>query len=121
MITLSKEDWIANNKKYEGITFENTSETTVISGFNCRKAIAKLKNGTQFTVYYTTDVDVANKAYDSQFKTLPGLAVQYEMQSGKMKFKFVLSKIDYEAVPPSKFEIPKSGFRVMTYGETKAN
>lgn len=121
MITLTKEDWINNNKKYEGITFENTNETSIISGFSCRKAIANLKNGTQFTVYYTTDVDMANRAYDPQFKTLPGLAVQYEMQSGKMKFKFVLASISYDAVPASLFEIPKSGYRVMTYNESRGN
>lgn len=120
MITLTPQDWDANNKKYEGITFDNASETTIISGFSCRKAIAKLKNGTQFTVYYTTDVEMANKSYDPQFKTLPGLAVQYEMQSGKLKFKFVLSKITYDPVPITKFEIPKSGYRVMTYQETKS-
>ena len=119
MITLTPQDWDANNKKYEGIVFENTSETSVISGFSCRKAIAKLKNGTNFTVFYTTDVNVTNKSYDAQFKTLPGLAVQYEMQSGKMKFKFTLAKITYDAVPLSKFEIPKSGYRVLTYAETK--
>ena len=119
MITLSSKDWEANNKKYEGIVFENENEPAVISGFNCRKAIAKLKNGTSFTVFYTTDVNVANKSYDAQFKTLPGLPVQYEMQTGKMKFKFTLAKISYEAVPLSKFEIPKSGYRVLTYEETK--
>ena len=47
------------------------------------------------------------------------LAVQYEMQTGKMKFKFTLSKINYSLVPESKFEIPKSGYRVLTYEETK--
>lgn len=119
MIILSAKDWEANNKKYQGIEFENTGETTVISGFTCKKAIAKLKNGTSFTVFYTTDVQVPNKSYDAQFKSLPGLAVQYEMQSGKMKFKFTLSRISFDAVPSSKFEIPKSGYRVMTYEETK--
>lgn len=119
MITLTPEDWSNNNKKYGGITFENTGETAVIDGFDCKKAIAKLKDGSSFTVYYTTDVNVANKDYDYQFKTLPGLAVQYEMQSGKMKFKFTLSKINYSLVPASKFEIPKSGYRVLTYEETK--
>ena len=119
MITLTPEDWSKNNKKYDGITFENTGETAVIDGFDCKKAIAKLKDGSSFTVYYTTDVNVANKDYDYQFKTLPGLAVQYEMQSGKMKFKFTLSKINYSLVPASKFEIPKSGYRVLTYEETK--
>jgi GLPGLI family protein len=119
MITLTPQDWEANNKKYEGIEFENTGETSGISGYTCKKAIAKLKNGTTFTVYYTTDISIPNKSYDAQFKTLPGLAVQYEMQSGKMKFKFTLAKVSFDAVSSSKFEIPKSGYRVMTYDETK--
>ncbi|CAN5331126.1 hypothetical protein BH20BAC1_BH20BAC1_11510 [soil metagenome] len=119
MITLSADDWANNNAKYQGITFENTGETATIAGYNCKKAIAKLKDGNTFTVFYTTDVNVANKNYDSQFKTLPGLAVQYEMQSGKMKFKFTLASISYENVPASRFEIPKSGYRVMSFDETK--
>lgn len=119
MITLTPQEWDKNNKKYDGITFENTGETIDIAGFNCHKAIAKLKDGSTFTVYYTADVNISNKNYDYQFKTLPGLAVQYEMQNGKMKFKFTLSKINYSGVPASKFEIPKSGYRILTYEETK--
>ncbi|MEP6597406.1 MAG: DUF4412 domain-containing protein [Ginsengibacter sp.] len=119
MITLTPQDWEKNNKKYEGITFENTGETSVIEGFNCRKAIAKLKDGSTFTVYYTADVSLSNKNFDYQFKTLPGLAVQYERQAGKMKFKFTLSKINFDNVPSAKFEIPTSGYRVLTYDETK--
>jgi GLPGLI family protein len=120
MITLSAKNWEENNKKYEGIVFNNTGETAKISGFNCKKAIAKLNNGTSFTVFYTTDITVANKSYDAQFKTLPGLPVQYEMQSGKMKLKFTLASISYNSVPASMFEIPVSGYRVLTYEETKA-
>ena len=119
MITMTAQDWAQNNSKYDGITFENTGETQKIAGFNCKKAIAKLKNGTSFTVFYTTEVNVANKSYDAQFKTLPGLPVQYEMQTGKMTLKFTLASISYNPVPASKFEIPKSGYRVLTYGETK--
>jgi len=119
MITLTSKEWEDNNKKYEGIVFENTGETSVISGYNCRKATAKLTNGTTFTVFYTSDINISNKSYDAQFKTLPGLAVQYEMQSGKMKFKFTLAKISFDTVPLSKFEIPKSGYRVLTYQETR--
>lgn len=120
MITLTPQNWQENNKKYEGITFTNTGETATIAGFQCKKAIAKLKNGTSFTVYYTPDVSISNKSYDAQFKTLPGLPVQYEMESGKMKFKFTLASITYNSVPASKFEIPTSGYRVLTYEETKA-
>ena len=120
MFTLTPNDWDENNSKYKGITFENTGESAKIAGYNCKKAIAKLKNGTSFTVYYTTEVMVGNKSYDPQFSSLPGLPVQYEMQSGKMKLKFTLSSINFNTVSTSQFEQPKSGYRVLTYQESKA-
>lgn len=119
MITLSKDDWEKKNKKYEGITFENTSETMTVAGYDCIKAIAKLKDGTSFIVYYSPDLKVANREYDYPFKTLPGLAMQYEWQSGKMKFKYILSKVSFEPVSSSKFDIPKSGYRILSYDETQ--
>ncbi len=119
MITLTKEDWDKKNSKYEGITFETTNETMNIAGYNCKKAIAKLRDGSSFVVYYTPELEVAEKDYDSQFKNLPGLALQYEWQSGKIKFKYTLSNISFDSVSSSKFEIPKSGYRIMTYSETK--
>lgn len=119
MFTLTPNDWSENNSKYKGITFENKGESENIEGYNCKKAIAKLSNGTSFTVYYTTEVTMGNKSYDPQFSSLPGLPVQYEMQSGKMKFKFTLSKINFDAVSAVLFEQPKSGYRVLTYQESK--
>lgn len=119
MITLTKDDWNKKNSKYEGITFTTTNETLNIAGYNCKKAIAKLKDGSSFVVYYTPEIEVADKDYDYQFKNLPGLALQYEWQSGEMRFKYTLSKINFDVVPASKFDIPKSGYRVMTYAETK--
>ncbi len=119
MITLTKDDWEKKNKKYEGITYEITNETAAIAGYNCKKAIAKLKDGTSFIVYYSPDIKVANSEYDYPFKTLPGLAMQYEWQSGKTIFKYTLSKISLDPVASSKFDIPKSGYRVLSFEETQ--
>lgn len=119
MITLAKDDWEKKNKKYEGITFQETNETSAIIGYTCKKAIANLKDGTSFVVYYSPDLRVANKEYDYPFRTLPGLAMQYEWQSGKTKFKYTLSKVSFDPVPSSKFDIPKSGYRVLTFAETQ--
>jgi GLPGLI family protein len=119
MITLTKEDWNKKNNKYEGITFEPTTETMVIAGYTCKKAIANLKDGSSFIVYYTPDLNVVEKEFGSQFKTLPGLALQYEWQSGKTKYRYTLSKINFDPVPSSLFDIPKSGYRTMSYNEAK--
>lgn len=119
MITLTKENWIAKHKMYSNIKFELTSETKTIAGYNTKKAIAKMPDGKTFEVYYAPELVPANKEYDPTFSTLPGLAIQYEIESGKMKFKYTLSKINYDAVQVSLFDFPVSGYRVMTYEENQ--
>ena len=119
MITLNKENWKAKNKLYSNIKFELTNEYKVIAGYNTRKAVAKMPDGKTFEVYYAPDLVPANKEYDATFSNLPGLAIEYEIESGKMKFKYTLSKINYDPVQLSMFDFPTSGYRVMTYEENQ--
>ncbi|MFM6924012.1 MAG: DUF4412 domain-containing protein [Ferruginibacter sp.] len=119
MITLTKENWLAKHKMYSNIQFELTSETKTIAGYNTKKAIATMPDGKKFEVYYTPELVPANKDYDPTFSSLPGLAIQYVIESGKMKFKYTLSKINYDPVQMSLFDFPVSGYRVMTYEENQ--
>lgn len=119
LIRMTSDNWAENNKRYEGITFTNTNETKTIAGYNCIKAVAKLPDGTTFTVYYTPDIVPENKEYDYQFKNLNGLPLEYELVQGKLTIKYTVSKINMNPVPASKFDIPKSGYREMTYEESK--
>ena len=119
MIKLTRENWEAKNKAYQDISFSLTGETKTIAGYPCKKAIAKMSDGKSFAVYYSPDLVPANKEYDPTFANLPGLAMEYEIESGKMKFKYTLSKISYEAVQIAKFDFPTSGYRVMTYEENQ--
>ena len=119
MITLNKENWKTKNKMYTDIKFELTNEYKTIQGYNTRKAIAKMADGKTFEVYYTPDLVATNKEYDATFSNLPGLAIQYEIESGKMKFKYTIAKINYDPVAVSLFDFPTSGYRVMTYEENQ--
>jgi GLPGLI family protein len=119
MITLTKENWIAKNKMYSNIKFELTGETKTIGGYNTKKAIAKMADGKTFEVYYTPELVPTNREYDLTFSNLPGLAVQYEIESGKMKFRYTLAKINYDPVLVSLFDFPTSGYRTMTYEENQ--
>ncbi len=119
MITLTKENWINQNKKFEGIVFVNTSETKKISGYNCTKATGTLKDGSEMIVYYAQDININYKEYNQTFKNLPGLAIEYEFASGKLNFKYTLASVDLGPLAVSKFDIPKSGFRIMTYDENR--
>ncbi|MBK7375208.1 MAG: DUF4412 domain-containing protein [Chitinophagaceae bacterium] len=119
MITLSKENWRSKNKMNSSVKFELTGETKTIGGYNTRKAVANTADGKTFMIYYTPDILPANRDYDATFTNLPGLPVQYEIESGKTKFRYTLSKIAYEPVLVSQFDFPTSGYRIMTYEENQ--
>ena len=117
MIKLTKENWITKNKAYKDITFDLLDESKTIAGYSCKKALAKMADGKTFLVYYAPELQVANKEYNPTFTNLPGLAMEYEIESGNMKFRFTVSKISQEPVKLSKFDFPRSGYRVMNYEE----
>jgi len=119
LIRMTAENWLEKNRRYDGISFANTEETKTIAGYKCIKAEAKLADGSTFTVYYTPDILPENKEYDYQFKNLNGLPLEYELSQGKLKIRYTVSKINMNPVPASKFDIPKSGYREMTYEESK--
>jgi GLPGLI family protein len=119
MITLTKEDWLHKNQLFQALKFSLEPEEKIINGFSTKKAAAIQPNGESFIVYYAPDIILGNKQYGNSFPGLAGLPVQYEVKSGDLKFVYTLKNISYDIVTATKFEIPKSGFRIMTYDENQ--
>jgi len=103
------------NKKFEGIQFNNTNEKKTILGYECKKVEAKLTDGSTYNVYYTPAIVPSNKAYEYQFRDLPGFVLEYEAESenGKTKISYSATQINLMPVPVATFDIPKSGYRVL--------
>ena len=120
MISMTPDNWKQSNKKYEGVNFTYSNEFKTIAGYNCQKAIGRLADGTTFTVYYTKDLVPVNKDFQYLNKNLPGLAMQYEASIGKLMVTYTVSSVNFNPVAQSKFDLPKSGYRVMTYEESKS-
>jgi GLPGLI family protein len=120
MITLTKENWESSNKKFDGITYQLIAESKTLDGYNCKKAFAKLQDGSTISVYYTPELIAINKEYNQAFATLPGFPMEYEFETENLIIKYQLSKIDYSPLASSKFDFPKTGYRIMTYDENKA-
>jgi GLPGLI family protein len=118
LIKMNRENWDDKNSKYEGINFVPTKETRVICGYSCEKANALLKDGTSFSVFYTRQLVAENASYDPQFEKLPGMALEYESVQGGMKIRYTATKVSFDPVPIQKFDIPRSGYRELTYEES---
>lgn len=119
MIKMTPDNWKESNKKYDGVSFTYLDEYKVIAGYNCQKAIGKLTDGTTFTVFFTKELVPTNKEFQYLNKNLPGLAMQYEASVGKLMVTYTVSSINFNPVPAAKFDLPKSGYRVMSYEESK--
>ena len=119
MITLTPADWQHANRKYEGITytFIDTAQKT-LQGYLCKKAIGTLQDGSSYTVWYTPDLVPENKNFQYETRSLPGLALEYEIDAKDRKVTYTVSKISFSPVPASKFDLPKSGYRIITYAES---
>lgn len=119
MIQMTPDNWKQSNKKYEGISFTYLNEYKTIAGYNCQKAIGKLSDSSTFNVYFTKELLPVNKDFQYLNKNLPGLALQYEASLGKMMVTYTVSTISFNPILQTKFDLPKSGYRVMTYEESK--
>ncbi len=121
MITMTPSNWKDYNKKYDKISFSYYQEYKTISGYKCQKAIGNLNDSakTTFTVYFTKELIPVNMDFQYLNRNLPGLAMEYEVVKGTDTHIYTVSKINFDPVPTSKFEIPVAGYRVMTYEETK--
>ncbi len=119
LIRMSAENWNDKNRRYEGITFTNTGETKTIAGYKCTKANAKMKDGAAFSVFFTTEIIPENSEYNYQFKNLNGLPLEYELTQKNLTIKYTVTTINLNPVPASKFDIPKSGYRELSYEESR--
>lgn len=114
LYNLTAAQWAEKNKDFEGLTVSLQADTKNILGYECKKAVITLQNGTVTTVYYATTIIPSVAENPFQFKGIPGFVLEYESEisSGK-KITYTAIKINFNPVAASLFEIPKSGYRVM--------
>ncbi len=119
MITTTAENWMLKNQTNNNLAFSIGSSTETIAGHLCKKATATSVDGKLYTVYFDPTILVTNKLYNNAFSSIPGLPIQYQLQSGNIVFKYVLSKFVTESIANNVFDAPKSSFRVMTFEENQ--
>lgn len=115
MTRLDNTRWTAENRKYEGMKLVfNNGVTKTILGYECRKAIINLKDGSSYTLFYTPVMVPSVREFEYQFKDVPGLVLEFESQGTNSKLiKYTATKINLNPVLASKFDIPVSGYRIL--------
>ena len=107
---------------------EYTSETKMIAGYECKKAIIttvnKDKKEEKMDIWYSDKFENLNKEGKGRgqgfMKGLKGVPFEYSGAQGPMKFKMVAKEVSIEPVADSKFDLSTEGYKMMTMDELKA-
>lgn len=113
-----KEEYEKELKLYAAAQFKDANETKKIAGYNCKKAIAKLPDGSTFEVYYTADLIPENKQYNRRFVNLKGMPLQFEiLNKNGLKMTMEAVSVELNAIPGSYFDAPKTGYKEISRDE----
>lgn len=110
---LSKSQWIEKNKKYLKSNISYNGDTKIILGYECKGASVLTKDSSVINVFYATSIITSVKEFEYQFKDIPGLVLEYEIEEGKQKIKYLATKINLSPVSSSKFDVPTAGYRML--------
>jgi GLPGLI family protein len=97
-----------------------TGLTKQIAGYTCEQAIGTWGDQNSYVVYFTRALQPVNHEFQYLNRNLPGLALEYQAKLGNSELTYVATRVDFDPVPHTIFELPSSGYRVMTYQESKA-
>ncbi|MDB5229354.1 MAG: hypothetical protein JWN76_159 [Chitinophagaceae bacterium] len=110
---LNGDRWKQMNQRFQALTISPSSETKKILGYDCKKWVIHLKDGSSFTVFCATTLKPSTVDNPFQFKNLPGLVMEYDAENGAAAMKYVATQISFDPVPASKFELPKKGYKIL--------
>lgn len=121
MIKMNESQLKKEDAKYQGIVFSDAGETKKIAGYDCKKALGKLQDGSSFIVYYTPDLMPENQDYSERFKGLKGLPLEFIMTTHSgVKMTMTATKVTVAPQPSALFATPTSGYRLLTYDELQS-
>lgn len=119
LIHLTPDEWRASNKAYDSVRYQYTGVTKQIVGYSCEQAIGTWQDGNTYTVFFTRALQPVNHEFQYLNRNLPGLALEYQAKLGRGELTYTATAINFDPVPHQQFELPTSGYRVMTYEESK--
>lgn len=116
LMRLNPAEWKKYNKKYDSLTCDTSfTDSLVVAGYPCRKAVITLEDEKQVTVFYSDSLRLPNDFIEPLFRCIPGVVLQYEFTSKKGTVMFKAAQVTHQNFEPKIFTIPSKGVAVRKY------
>lgn len=98
--------------KLPKLTFTPGTETKVINGFNCKKVVAKDKDGKTFDIWVTNDISLPKSAASRTYEGAGGVPIQYTTFQNGQASEITVKSVTEQKLPAGTFGIPKDYDRI---------
>ncbi len=88
-----------------GSKIEYVNGTKDIAGYKCKRAIAT-HNDQKFELYYTEDLNIKNANWNTPFKNVKGVLMEYQIKMFKINTKIIATKVEKIKIDDEVFSIP---------------
>jgi hypothetical protein len=105
--------WKQFNRQWTAIGFSETGENATLAGYNCQKVTGLYASGDSASIFYTSQIMPLARGYDPLFEGLKGTPVQYELVIGGLKVRYTLVSVQTLPVGASRFDVPKTGYKII--------
>ena len=104
-------------------TIELSSETKVIAGYTCKKAVVTVNDDgvkSTYEVFYTSELGSKMVNFDNPlYKDIDGVLLEFVLKNRDINMKFSATSIEKKSLPAKDFEIP-SDYTLTTQEELKS-
>ena len=99
---------------FEGMNLQFTNATKKILGYNCKKVIVTFQNTNTppFDVYYTNEIKIKNATFNTPFKNIDGVLMEFNIRMSQIPMRLTISKVKSVEVSDDVFDIPPSYIKV---------
>jgi hypothetical protein len=112
---LSTLEWKTLNKKYDSLHCQFTTDSLIVAGFPCKKAVITLKNGKRISAYYTNQLAPLHPVVEPLFSCIPGIVLQYELATEQGSMLYKASMVSKAEIDDSFFIQPGADFPERPY------
>lgn len=121
-IVSTEKDVKEQNAKEGSFTITPTTETKTIAGYNCKKSIAKTKDGEEIELWFAPDLTrPAGTNWTSQYQGIDGLMMEFstskQTSMGPMTMKMTVKEVAKEPIDDAKFKAPEGTWKKVTMDE----
>lgn len=93
-------------------------DTKQIAGYLCNKALVSTKDGKNFSVWYTKDIQVKDANWNNQFKKINGFMMEFRMNQNGLTMEMTAREVLTDKVNDEVFKIA-DGYKTMSKDDLK--